>query len=108
MIKPVGKHIVIRREPMTISPDVILAKGTTLVADGDDLKSGSIIIPGSAKAKAIWGTVVAIGKRCRREGREIKVGDRVVIPWTWKPPKKDPDLGEVEVLEEVEIMAVER
>lgn len=108
MIRPTGKHIIIRRDVMTVSPDVVLPKGSVITATQSEVKVGSILVPHSARAKAIWGTVVAIGPKAKREGREFKVGDRVLIPWTWKPPQKDADLGEVELLEETEIMAVQR
>ena len=45
---------------------------------------GGIIIPDSAKEKPMQGTVVAVGKKTDKDGKEVafdvKVGDRVLLP----------------------------
>ena len=45
---------------------------------------GGIIIPDSAKEKPMQGTVIAVGKKTDKDGKEIafdvKVGDTVLLP----------------------------
>ena len=45
---------------------------------------GGIIIPDSAKEKPMQGTVIAVGKKTDKDGKEVafdvKVGDRVLLP----------------------------
>lgn len=52
--------------------------------EAKEQKKGGIIIPDSAKEKPMEGLVIAIGKKCDDDGKEIpfdvKVGDRVLMP----------------------------
>jgi co-chaperonin GroES (HSP10) len=102
MISAYGDHVVVKREELTLPPDIgrriKTRRGNEVV-----LESG-VIVPEVALAKATWGLVISVGPRT---GGELSPGDRVLILWTWKPVIHDKDVGDVEILEVGEILARE-
>ena len=67
---------------MTIQP---LSDRVLIVpAPAEEKTIGGIIIPDSAKEKPMQGTVIAVGKKTDKDGKEIKfdvkAGDTVLLP----------------------------
>lgn len=93
MITPKGDHLVVRRDSLTVPPDV----------PDRFIKDGKIIVPEIAKARSRQGEVLAVGPGVKED---IRKGDLVVITWHEGTRYTDKHMGEVEVFLESEVLAV--
>lgn len=93
MITPLGYHLVVKREELTVPPDV----------PDRFIKHGKIIVPEIARARSRQGRVLAVGPDVKED---IRTGDLVAITWHEGTCYTDKHLGEVELFLESEVLAV--
>jgi co-chaperonin GroES (HSP10) len=93
MVTPKGNVLVVRRDELTVPPDV----------PDRFIKHGKIIVPEIAKARSRQGEVLAVGPKVKED---IRKGDMVVITWHEGTRYTDKDMGEIELFLEPEILAV--
>lgn len=94
MIEPYGIHVIVRRDDHGAPSDI---------PDRFFNPNNIIVAPQKAVSKSRFAKVLKVGPEIREDIRE---GDRVLITWLDGTKYEDADLGPVEVLKDVEILAV--